>query len=452
MQKALLWKIATIAGLIVLLLIPLALIQNKIHERANFKAEVKQSIAESWTGQQSILGPILVLPYVIQWEEKIWDQQAEKYQKVVNTNRKKVYLFPQTIHLKSQIETEPRYKGIYKVPVYKNMLFSEGDFSALDIQNQLRDISGGSSFLHWETPYISIALSDPRGIDEIPKLHWKDDALDIKPGSQIDFRLNGIHAPLPIEFYEEVHSYKEKISFDVNLNLRGMETLGVLPLAKEMQVDFNSTWPHPSFYGAFLPSDRQINDEGFSASWKITSFATDVYGKLITCQRGNCQPLNQLEFGVHLFEPVDVYAQSDRATKYGVLFIVFVFVAFFVFEMLSRLSIHPIQYALIGLAVAIFYLLLISLSEHIDFGLAYGISTICCVGLMFGYFRTILNNVRVSLYFSLCVLLVYGLLYIIIRSEDYALLMGALLCFTSLGVVMYSTRKINWEEVAAYRK
>ncbi|WNO10359.1 cell envelope integrity protein CreD [Teredinibacter sp. KSP-S5-2] len=452
MQKALLWKIATIFGLILLLLIPLALIQNKIHERASYKAEVKQSIAESWTGRQSFLGPVLVLPYIVQWEDKVWDPQAEQYQKVVKTGRENMYIFPQSMQLESQLETELRYKGIYKVPVYKNTVVAEGGFSTLEIKNRLRDITQINEFIKWEEPYISIALSDPRGIDKIPQLNWFNKRLDIKPGTKISFWQHGVHAPLSMNLYDEMNAHEKSIPFDLNLNLRGMETFGVLPLAKEMSVSIRSSWPHPSFYGAFLPSSRNVTSDGFSANWKITSFATDVNNKLLTCQNGNCLPFNELEFGVSLFEPVDVYAQSDRATKYGVLFIVFVFIAFFVFEMLNRLPLHPVQYALIGLAVAIFYLLLISLSEHIDFSLAYGISTVCCVSLMFGYFRTILKSLRVASYFSLSVLLVYGLLYLIIRSEDYALLMGALLCFSSLGVVMYSTRNINWDEVTAYRK
>jgi inner membrane protein len=226
-----------------------------------------------------------------------------------------------------------------------------------------------------------------------------------------------------------------------------MENLSFVPAGDLVTIDLQSSWAHPEFVGVFLPSNRDVNSEGFSAHWSVTQFASGIEDKLQRCEHSNCDPLKSSRMGVRLIDPVDVYLQSERSVKYGILFVGLSFISFFLFENLKKIRIHPIQYALVGLSVATFYLLLISLSEHISFGVSYLIATIACVSLIFAYLKSVLAGLSNSLWFSAALAALYGILYIIIQAEDFALLMGAILVFGMLSIVMLITRRIDWYEI-----
>jgi inner membrane protein len=243
------------------------------------------------------------------------------------------------------------------------------------------------------------------------------------------------------------------LNFDVALELQGMESLSFLPTGKSTRVDLNSPWPHPKFEGRFLPKTREISGEGFSARWETSFFSSNMLEHLESCIRQNqCNAFQNNSFGVSLHQGVDIYLQAERSVKYALLFVGLTFVAFLLFEILKGLRIHAVQYGLVGIALALFYLLLISLSEHIAFGLSYIIASIACVSLISFYVSFVLRSAARGLIFAGTLSGLYGALYMLIRSEDYALLMGSGLLFGVLTFIMVITRDIDWYKIEAGAK
>jgi len=443
MQKTLSAKIAIICLIAIVLLIPLTMISGKISERSQYLLNAKNSVASSWTGRQKVMGPIIVVPYVVEKKEEVWDdKKKETTIKTRKVSRKK-FVFPDKLNINASIEDDVRYKGIYKVPVYTSLINVSGRLDYDHLQKKIKQIKGQGDAVSIGKPYLVTTVSDPRGINRIPILSWMNQTLPFSPGSKIKANNNGIHAYLPL--LDNVKA--EPINFSFQLELRGMEMVSFVPVGEEVNVNVSSSWPHPEFIGMFLPASRTIEDSGYQAEWKITSFASNIAEKVKLCERGNCNDLMANSFGVKHIEPVNVYLQSERSVKYGLLFIGLSFVAFFVFEILKKLPIHAIQYSLVGFAIATFYLLLVSLSEHIEFSLAYLIASLCCVGLLLFYLRYVLRGFAHAITFASILLSLYGVLYVIISAEDYALLMGASLTFLILLVVMISTRNVDWYEV-----
>jgi len=443
MQRALLIKLLVIGLVAIVLWIPLGMISGKISERSRFQDAARSSIAQSWTGSQEVIGPIVVMPYTIEWETEKWDEQTKSKIVKIHQASRESFILPDQIKINSTIATDIRYKGIYRVPVYTSNLTVNGVLDSGSLKTSLDRIKNNHHFLKFNKPYLSVAVTDPRGINSIPKLRWNEMNLSFKPGSLLKMNENGLHASLPA--FDPV--VNKPIIFNFEVELRGMESMQFVPAASETLVSITSPWPHPQFLGSFLPVSRSISPEGFNAEWKMTSFATNIEQKALACEKGDCKNLWGSGFGVKLIEPVNVYVQSERSVKYGILFIGLIFVTFFLFEVLKKLRIHPVQYTLVGFAISIFYLLLISLSEHVSFAVSYLAASVGCVVLLFVYLIFVLKSAMQSALFSLVMFVLYGVLYIIIRAEDFALLMGSVLTFAVLGIVMLSTRKINWYDV-----
>ncbi len=241
-------------------------------------------------------------------------------------------------------------------------------------------------------------------------------------------------------------------TFSFALTLRGMQTLSFAPVGLNTSVSVSSKWPHPRFIRRYLPERREISAAGFAAAWRVSSFSSAVKQQLQQCKNGQCAALLSNTFGVSLLEPVDIYQQAERSIKYGILFIGLTFVAIIIVEIVKRLQIHPVQYLLVGLALAVFYLLLVSLSEHIVFHWAYLIASIACTGLICFYLCGVMDSIKQGVFFSMLIALLYGILFVILRAEDFALLMGSLLLFAALAALMLITRQIDWYELTATRR
>lgn len=289
-------------------------------------------------------------------------------------------------------------------------------------------------------PYVGVALSDMRGVLQAPGLEWagKTYAFEQGPALPLD-DVNGMHAKLeemPVEFGAI------NLPFAFDLKLRGIESLDFVPTGKQTKVEISSAWQHPSFYGRFLPDpqSQQIGAEGFHALWTVDALASNVAQSLNKTRNIHLYD----SFGIRLMEPINVYSLSDRATKYGFLFVCLIFAAIFLFEILKNLAIHPAQYALVGLALAMFFLLLLSLSEHLDFLIAYLGATVACVSLIGVYLSAVLRSAKRG--FSAGALLagLFASLYVLLESEDNALVLGSLLMFVLLGIAMLVTRKLDW--------
>ncbi len=433
-------KLAVIGGLIILLLIPLIMVSEKIEERSHYRDVARHDIAQSWTGEQQVLGPVLVVPYQRVLTNREFDNTARQYVTHETEVDGWLLVVPEELDVDVHLATEVRYRGIYEVPVYTSRLEVSGHFTntaiaALERRSDVRKVG---------KPVLSLAVSDARGVAKPPELDWAGTTVPFEPGSALPFRPAGIHAAIDDFDVENARDY----AFNAVIDLRGMGSFGFAPAGDSTTIAIDSNWPHPKFAGKYLPVERHIDSDGFSATWQTTRFATSTQDHAVTCSQGDCSALLANFLGVELIEPVDVYVQAQRATKYGLLFIGLTFTAFFLFEVLRKLAIHPIQYGLVGLALAIFYLLLVSFAEHLAFGLAYMLAGIACCGLLAFYISYALGSPGRGLGFGASIGALYGVLYVIIEAEDYAFSMGAILVFVALASVMYITRSIDWYSVS----
>lgn len=458
MQKTLFTKLLAVAILTAVIGIALTMIQSTIAERTSFHAQAVQSIAADSVREQSVVGPILVVPYTDTYEEEqLLDAEKQKKTIVKRTADKHFLVFPNAMQVTGDIDTDNRYRGIHKVLVYSGQFSISGDFilPALDdLPRQKTD-----SRITIGQPFIALAINDVRGIRNIPRIQWDNQIAEFEQGSGLYSHKTGLHAPVNI--HEWKHGTAVKFAFDLGLD--GIERLQFSPVAKNNVVTLKSRWPHPQFGGRFMPSpkDRKIGKNGFEATWNISALATNAQQQINTIERtantkangaeeNNIAIANNVDyFSVGFIEPVNIYSQADRAVKYGLLFVALTFAAFFLFEILKRLPIHPIQYALVGIALALFFLLLVSLSEHIRFDLAYLIASSACILLIGFYLSYVLRDWKRGFGFGAGLTMLYGVLFGLLRSEDNALLMGSILLFAVLSIVMIATRKVDWYKLGS---
>jgi inner membrane protein len=347
----------------------------------------------------------------------------------------------------TQADTSYKRRGLFKALGYDLAAEAKGHFE-VPAKPALPGLSDGVR-VTWGTPFVSVLISDTRGLSGAPRLTLEGRSLSFRNGSGLAAMPDGIRAELGgIEPGSAL-----SLPFTLSLSLRGTECLSFMPLAETTRVGLTSAWPHPSFSGSFLPTqrDQEIGPDGFSARWEVSSLAAKAPAAFVTAASDGkpCQGACQESFGVRLIEPVNIYSMSDRALKYGFLFVALSFVAFFLFELLKSLRIHPAQYLLVGLALALFFLLLLSLSEHIPFGLAYGIAAGTCIALQGFYLSYVLGGVARGIGFAGLLAALFGALYGLLVSEDMALLMGSVLLFGLLALVMVITRRLDWYALGA---
>lgn len=441
MKNKFLVKLVVIGALMLGLMIPLAMIEGVVSERSAYRYQAKSSIAESWTGEQRFLGPVLVVPYSRKQTRKVWDKKLEDYRREAYYKSERLFILPEDLGIQADIATEERYRGIYAIPVYNAALAVQGVFNNRKVLELLKQ---SNITVDWGKVFVSLIISDIRGIVTQPLLSWNDKELEFISGSGLDQQGNGMRAIITGLKNTEPASY----AFSFEVHLHGMESLQFSPVGKSTRVSISSDWLHPSFIGRYLPGERKINQQGFNATWQVSSFSSDMERIVELCQQGSCDSYINNSFGVSLLQSVDIYQQTERSVKYAILFISLTFVAFFLFEVMGSLRFHPMQYLLVGCALSIFYLLLVSLSEHISFGRAYLIASLTNAGVIGLYISAILRNWLRATVFTCLLLLLYTMLYIILCSEDNALLMGSLLIFAILALVMMITRKLDWYRVA----
>lgn len=332
------------------------------------------------------------------------------------------------------MQIEARRRGLYRTQVYRVTGPIKGVF-AMEAQGGIR--SGRN--LKLGTPYLTMGVSDPRGILNRVALTLDGCAHAFQPGTHRAYPSTGIHVLLP----DLDLAHARDLAFEIPLEVLGTRSLHLAPIADETRVNLQGAWPAPSFEGGFAPVDRTWSSQGFSAQWKIPHLSRDL-GTLL---KGGDEASAQ-HFGVAFIDPVNIYLQSERATKYGFLFILLTFGAFLLREVVRALPLHPVQYLLVGMALAIFFLLLLSLSEHLGFPLAYGVATMCNLALLGAYLAGVLKNRREALLFTGGLALLYAALYGLLASEDNALLLGSLLLFALLAGVMIGTRNMDWKKAS----
>ncbi|WLH12319.1 cell envelope integrity protein CreD [Pseudomonas hefeiensis] len=443
MNRSLAIKLGMIALLILLLMIPLLMINGLIDERQELRDGVLQDIARSSSHSQQLIGPMIVVPF--RKDVRVWNTNEKTGVRFLETVEQsgELYFLPEQLDIDGQIRTETRARGIYEARLFHADNRIDGHFK---VPERFGVAAKDFADYRFDEPYLSVGISDIRGIENALTLTFNQQTVDFLPGSRIGWLGQGVHVPLPMVTAQG----SIELTFGFDLRLQGTGQLQILPVGKSTQVHLSADWPHPSFIGNYLPTQRDINEQGFSADWQTSFFSTNLLETLQACEPSDgCEAFRSRAFGVSFIDPVDQYLKSDRAIKYALLFIALTFAGFFLFEVLKTLAVHPVQYALVGVALAFFYLLLLSLSEHIGFALAYLVSASACVLLIGFYVCHVLRSVSHGLGFSAGLAGLYGLLYGLLSAEDYALLMGSLLLFGLLGVFMILTRKLDWYRVGA---
>lgn len=426
------YKILVVVALLVTVLIPISLIRGTVQDRQRHQFEAVQEVSLSTAGAQRIVGPVLVVPYTDRTTVTRVDRDGVRREEERVERGEWVY-FPRALDVHGTLRPTPRRRGLYEVRLYEFDARVQASFTATlprpDDPAVKRSVG---------VPRLGLGLGDVRGLVGVPKLEVDGRAIALRQGfGYRDGR--GVHATLGTPVAGSTLTLDSRFT----LTLQGTESLSVVPIAGSTVVEIASAWPHPQFNGEFLPRTRTIGPDGFRARWEIASLATDAQAQFLDPKAGDAG--NALDaIGVSLVDPVNVYTQVDRATKYALLFVLLTFVAFFMFEFLKALRIHPIQYGLVGLAIAIFFLLLLALSEHVAFALAYVVAAVACVALIGHYLAHVLGGWKRGVGFSAMLATLYAALYGLLISEDNAMVLGAGLLFVVLATIMVLTRKVDW--------
>lgn len=410
LSNSITFKVFIIGFLALVLLIPAIMIQELIKERQESQNAVITEISSKWGNKQTIAGPVLTLAI---------------------KNGKNAHFLPENLNISGNIAPEIRYRGIYKVVVYNAILRVTGNFSKPDFQELKID----EDEINFNEAFISIGIPDMRGIKKAVKIKWNKSEYIAKPGINSDhFIESGISINInPNDIIEDNQ-------FEFTLDLNGSDILNFTPMGKETSVNLSSTWNNPSFGGNFIPNSRIVNKNGFEANWNVLHLNRNFPQKWLN----NEYDIEGSEFGVKLLFPVDQYQQSMRTAKYAIMFIVLTFAIFFLTEVLNKYRIHPIQYSFIGISLTIFYILLLSISEIVNFNLAFIISGFAIILLVTAYSASIFKQFKPGLVVCLSLTALYSFLYVIVQLQDYSLLLGATGLLVIMAIVMYLSRKIDW--------
>jgi len=419
-------KAVLIGVIVLLLLLPLAMLKGVVTERATLREQAYQRVAEGWGGDLVFGGPMLIVPTE---REVVIDDKARIL-------RSDVYILPSRLDMDVDVklESEPRYIGIYAVPVYLSTVRLQGEFDFAALQNSFNQ--PGVTYL-WSQSRLRLPVSSVQSLREVKRAQFAERHVKLGPVGPGLYR--GVEAGVDLEELRKAQT----ASFDFGAVVAGSRAVSMLPLGNVTTVSLQSDWPHPSFQGSFLPAERKITEQGFQARWQVLEL-NRTYRQVFAEGEVDVATLDDSAFGVGLFQSVDIYQRAERAVKYAALFIALTFLTLFAWEQVTRSRLHPLQYLLVGLALSMFYLLLIALSEHIAFAVAYVTAAASLVLLIGLYIAGALRSSYRGVMTGGAMTLVYGLLYMLVLSEDYSLLLGAIILFLALAAVMLATRRIDW--------
>lgn len=421
-KNKLVLKAFFIGFLVLALLIPTFLIMYLVNDRKERKQEVTKEISNKWSASQTITGPFLIIPYT----------ETENNVQV----KKHLYILPETLDINSAIEPEIRYRSIYKVPVYTTKpLVLKGTFS----KQVLSGVNINSASIRWADAKLCIGITDLKGLKD-QSVKWDNQSVVMEPGMpESSFVEQGISTSLPID-----SSFVDaEVSFNIQLILQGSEKLFFTPVGSSTTARVTSRWKNPAFDGRYLPDTERVTKNSFTADWKISRFNRD-FPKLFVSTNTSKYGIANSSFGVVLLSPLDAYAQTMRSLKYAILIIALTFFAYFFTEVFQRRPVHPLQYILIGMALVVFYNLLLSISEYVVFPWAYLLAATATVLLLSWYTFSIFKKTNTTFMFALLLSALYLFIYVLIQMQDNALLFGSIGLFVLLALAMYLSRKIDW--------
>lgn len=440
-RRAIFFKMAGVTLLILFLLIPLGMIHSVLSERLERRNDAVADITSVWGREQNIIGPVLIVPY--RYTFKNWKEQPgadgkiEKVE-VTETAVARAYFLPASLNVTGDIKPTQLRRGIYQAVVYSGQLELSGWFARPDFDN----LRIAEKDVLWEDALVTFAIPDLRGIKETLFLQWGDARIPLVSGCKLKGFSSGIHARVA-----GLRDCPDEIPLKLKLTLNGSGGIRFTPGASQTSVKLSSPWSNPSFRGAFLPTDRKVGTDGFNATWQLSQYGRD-YAQQWTDRDSSSaltpESASNSLFGVNFLSGIDSYRNVERAIKYGALFLVLVFAVFFLFEILSKLKIHPFQYSLVGAALCLFYLALLSLSEFIAFGPAYLAAAGATTLLLWFYCAAVLKSGRRTLIVVGLLAAIYGFLFVALQLQDYSLLFGTAGLFAVLAAVFYVTRHIDW--------
>ncbi|EWD05634.1 cell envelope integrity protein CreD [Klebsiella pneumoniae] len=425
LKSPLFWKITTLIGCIVLLSLPLMMVRELINERADYRSEVVDAIEQSTSGSQKLAGPLIAIPIT----ETLTRMEN---QKEVNYQRNWVYYWlPESLAVTGKQTVESRRVGIYSGQVWHNALQIKASFDPLRLA-ALRKTN-----IVLGQPRLVVSVGDARGIGAIHAPEVNGNVLSVEPGLGISGDGAGIHMPMPA-----LAEDNKPLEIAFSLDLNGTGEFSLVPLGRNSELQLTSNWPHPGFLGSFLPTQREVSAAGYRAHWQSSWFANDMGSYF----KDDMEiPWSRLPaFSADVMSLADQYQLTDRATKYTILLIGLTFMAFFVFESLTRRPLHPMQYLLVGLSLVLFYLVLLALSEHIGFTAAWLAASLSGAVMNGIYLQAVLRGWRNSLLFVAALLLLDGVMWFLLHSEDSALLLGTGVLALALSVLMFLTRRVDW--------
>lgn len=436
-----------------------------VDDRMQHQREAQRSVEASLAGRQALLGPVLHRSCVEEWDTVSIGREVVK-----TTNRRefRLVLPPSTLRIEGDVAIDQRQRGLFSVNTFATKATLHAHWDTVAPLAAQREHAG--SRLSCGAPVLMVALSDARGVRDA-KLRVDGAALPVKPGTEHAVYPRGMHAVLPadkVDGHAQATPATQALDAELTLELVGTAELAIAPAAGSVQATLRSAWPHPSFGGRFLPAERKVSESGFEAQWRVSALASSA-AREVVAGAALCEPSSMFApgyhagedaphaarsgankgcietFGVAFIDPVNPYSLSDRSIKYGLLFILLTFGLVGATEVLrGTLRVHPIQYALVGAALTLFFLLLLSLSEHLPFAAAYTSASAACV-LLLGYYAShALGGWRVGAGFAAGITLLYAVLYALLQLERTALVMGSLLLFAVLATLMAVTRKVDW--------
>lgn len=428
-------KLFTIGILILILLIPSRMILKLVDEREERMKEAIQEVSSKWGEQQTITGPVISVPY----KAKVKTDKGEVSEEIYYA-----HFLPDHLNISGSLIPEKRYRGIYQVILYQAKLQISGDFSFPDFNG----FNISAKDILWNDAIVSMGIPDMRGIKDSLNMIWDGRSTGFNPGIETnDIFSSGVSFKIKLD---PQNISNKKILFSLPLHLNGSEKIEFIPFGKITVVNISSTWPNPGFDGAFLPEKRNISDSGFTAKWKILhlnrNFSQSWLSNNYTKESSEFLPptISNSAFGLNLVQPVDEYQKTTRSAKYDIMFIFLTFLIFFFVEVINKKRVHPVQYLLVGFAITLFYVILLSLSEHLSFNLSYLLSALAILIMISLYSRSVFRSNPITLLTAMIITILYAFFFVILQMQDYALLFGSLGLFVVLGVVMYFSRNIDW--------
>ena len=419
-------KVVVIGALILLLLIPALLIGHLVDERQSLQSDAVEEVSEKWAGWQTVRGPFLSIPYC----------EYGKDGKSVETHYLNV--MPENLKVTGDISTQKLHRGIYDVVVYHSNLDISGDFGNVDFAGVPKER------LRFDRAVLCMGISDLRGVEEQLRLRLGNEDYGFDAGLPThDVAWTGVQSLVNLQ-----DSLNDNLPFSITLKLKGAGSMSFCPVGATTEVHLTSDWNNPSFTGNFLPTERKVDENGFSAVWKMMHLNRNFPKSW----KDDSYAVGDSDFGATLLLPVDSYQKTERCVKYSILFTTITFLIFFFVEISRKKLLHPLHYLLVGAALIVFYTLLLSISEYVTFNLAYLIASLATIILITLYSKAVLKSWKLGLFVGGVLAILYGYMFTILQLQDYALLAGSVFIFVVLCLVMYFSRKVDWYNLNAVEK